>query len=444
MTTKKSITAGELSLVLEEADLKGSILSDIRQNSFSSVTFTFHRKDKGRILLFFSLSAPVCAYEIPDKKPGTEKLQRFIQFARSAVTPAKVAEVYQTPNEREVRFTLKHIDAVICIYVRLFSASRANIVVTDRNNIIMEALFRRPADGMIKGERFVPSEPKGEDLFGVRERDFKYPTFSSQLMEYYESATEVSESILQYKTMLLENEWKRESARMESAIKAIRAAIDSSKVVELEGEIARIDYATAAGSEINGLYAKLKDERRKDEICRQRLQGSLDALSSLENEYHRVLESHDTEAIDAFYDRIRKNRPGEKQAEQKPFAYCLSEGGVEIAAGRNSKENETLLRNYARGNDLFIHIRGESGCYVIVKSQKGKSVPLSAILDAAELALFYSGRKTQAELHKAFVKDVKRIKGGKPGMVLVMRDSNLFYRSDPERLKSVLSRIGKE
>lgn len=445
MTTKKSITAGEIALVLEEAALKGGILSDIRQNSFSSLTLTFHRKDKGRVLLFISLAAPVCMYEIPDKKPGTAKLQRFIQFARSVVTPAKVMEVYQVPNEREVRFTLKHLDETICMYVRLFSASKANVVITDKRNMILEALFRRPQEGVMKGNAFVPSQSREEDSFGVRERDFKYNTFSMQLMDYYESATDVSESLFQYRFLLLENEWKRESQRMRSSIKSLQAALDNSRVGSLEDKIRNIDYSSVSGCEIDELYNALKSEKRKNEVNAQRLADESAAFSKLESEYESACASHDAALVRELYERIRKSRPGNSKSEQhQPFVRCMSEGGVEIAAGRNSSENEALLRNFARGNDLFLHLRGESGCYVIIKVPKNKSVPLNALLDAAELALFYSGRKTQGELHKAFVKDVRKIKGGKPGAVAIMRDSNLFYKSDPARLKSVLSKIGTE
>ncbi|MEW5818452.1 MAG: fibronectin-binding domain-containing protein, partial [Spirochaetota bacterium] len=71
------------------------------------------------------------------------------------------------------------------------------------------------------------------------------------------------------------------------------------------------------------------------------------------------------------------------------------------------------------------------------KTVSGKTVPLETLLDAGNLALFYSkGRLSgQGELYYTQVKYLRRAKSGKPGLVLPTQEKNLFVKLDGARVK---------
>jgi len=86
--------------------------------------------------------------------------------------------------------------------------------------------------------------------------------------------------------------------------------------------------------------------------------------------------------------------------------------GLPILVGRNKDENLELTFKVARGNDIWMHVRGRPGAHVLIPLQPGKSAPLETLLDAAVLAIQYSGGEQwgKTEVDYTFKKFVKRIK----------------------------------
>ena len=70
--------------------------------------------------------------------------------------------------------------------------------------------------------------------------------------------------------------------------------------------------------------------------------------------------------------------------------------GYVILIGRNAKNNDLLTKQYAFKEDLWLHARDVSGSHVVIKNQPGKKFPAPVIERAAELAAFYSKRKTDS------------------------------------------------
>jgi predicted ribosome quality control (RQC) complex YloA/Tae2 family protein len=110
-----------------------------------------------------------------------------------------------------------------------------------------------------------------------------------------------------------------------------------------------------------------------------------------------------------------------------------------IIVGRDAAENDALLRSHVKGNDLWLHVRDYAGSYVFVKQRSGKSVPLDILLDAGNLALFYSkGRNNGAgELYYTPVKYLRRAKNGPKGLVIPAQEKNLHITLDENRLKEL-------
>lgn len=117
---------------------------------------------------------------------------------------------------------------------------------------------------------------------------------------------------------------------------------------------------------------------------------------------------------------------------------ALSKEGWAIWVGRSRDENLELTFKHARGNDLWMHIRGRPGAHVVIPVQPGKSVPLETLLDAANLAIYYSGGEKwgKTEVDYTFKKYVKRIKDSTEASYT--QNKTLLVQPDPARLKRLL------
>ena len=134
-----------------------------------------------------------------------------------------------------------------------------------------------------------------------------------------------------------------------------------------------------------------------------------------------------------------KSENNEKVKEGRPGVWVKS-NGWDIIIGRNAKENDEILRSYTRGSDLWMHTRDFSGGYIIIKAQKDRTVPLPVLLDGASLAIHFSkARKNgKADLYYTQVKYLRRVKGGKTGLVLPTQEKNLNATEDEERVRRIL------
>ena len=92
--------------------------------------------------------------------------------------------------------------------------------------------------------------------------------------------------------------------------------------------------------------------------------------------------------------------------------------GFTIFAGRNARQNEQLTFQLAGRDDLWLHVRGQPGTHVIIKSS-GQPVPDEVIQRAAELAAYYSPARGESgvDVDVAERRFVRRVRGGHPGMV---------------------------
>jgi len=110
-----------------------------------------------------------------------------------------------------------------------------------------------------------------------------------------------------------------------------------------------------------------------------------------------------------------------------------------IIVGRDATENDALLRKHVKGNDLWLHARDYPGSYVFIKQNPGKTVPLDILLDAGNLALFYSkGRNNgEGDLFYTHVKYLRRAKNGPKGLVIPTQEKNLHIKLEAGRLREL-------
>ena len=174
------------------------------------------------------------------------------------------------------------------------------------------------------------------------------------------------------------------------------------------------------------------------------------AVSGTEELAHDIqIAKKQIEKLDSLYEEIKNEKnpvkieqllrrdttPKQQQKKTHPgLDYTVN--GWYILVGRDANENDELLRHHVRGDDLWLHVRDFPGGYVFIKARKGKTVPLDILLDAANLAVYYSKARNagKTDLYYTHVKYLRRAKNGPKGLVLPTQEKNLCITPDKARL----------
>jgi len=170
-------------------------------------------------------------------------------------------------------------------------------------------------------------------------------------------------------------------------------------------------------------YARMKNAEK--ELTKQIELGEneLHYLKSVLEELNRAqtdaeLEEIKRELQDGGYLRAESGRKKVKQAKLQPMRF-ESTDGYPIYVGRNNRQNDELTFRLARKDDIWCHASKVHGSHVII-SCGGTTPPDDTVTQAAQLAAYYSetsgGQNIPVDV--TTVKQVKKILGGKPGMVI--------------------------
>lgn len=89
---------------------------------------------------------------------------------------------------------------------------------------------------------------------------------------------------------------------------------------------------------------------------------------------------------------IKETKRQSKQSESAgAFRKYTSPDGFQIYVGRNSKENDLLLRRIASSRDMWLHAKQIHGSHVVIRNPENKpGIPMPTLLKAAQIAAFFS------------------------------------------------------
>ena len=150
----------------------------------------------------------------------------------------------------------------------------------------------------------------------------------------------------------------------------------------------------------------------------------------------------DVEGMAGGRHRPKPTAPGDREARTRgalPFREFMSAAGQRVWVGRSARHNDALTFKCAKGNDLWLHVRGLSGSHVVIPLKRGEEASEETLRDACQLARhFSSARAEAAEVSWTRVKFVRRQKGGAPGAVTYSQERTRLIRPDKKRLSRLL------
>ncbi len=470
-----SLNWKELELIVSELPLVNSRIQKVIQHDFHSLSWNLYSSGDKAWTLYTEINTPYARVHMKNKLSAppqlekTKKLQRFVQFCRANVEGAKIIESQCIFGERVLKLKLRKKDVEFYIYFRLYSGPAANIIIVDDNNKILDILYRRPKRNEITNQILEPILPKEDNhKFNVRERDLSI-SFNRQIEnEYGQISTDFTlEQAINKVESLRDSRLKKLEGTVTSLLKRVhktnnyedikqQADLLSANLYQVKNNsesitltswvdnsevTLKLDTKLKKEENLNAYYEKYHKAKGSNKNAIEQYEIAKEEYDNIKDYFKKILTLSDNEQKDIK--RLKKALESQSSTQTKDnqqIGLTFDSGKFLILVGRNAKENDMLLRKKVKGNDYWLHTRDYSGGYVFIKFIRNKSVPLDVLLDAANLAFFFSkarGHKT-CDLYYTQVKYLRRAKNGPLGLVLPTQEKNLNIKYDDKRLNRLL------
>lgn len=191
----------------------------------------------------------------------------------------------------------------------------------------------------------------------------------------------------------------------------------------IELEIDENHSLTEAAEDFFKRYTKARNARQElsERIAdtRRRIADAEEMESSVE----RAADERDDSYLNSYVgERIQDTRGSATQKRRESFTGARrfrSSDGFEILVGKASKDNDALTFKIAKSLDTWLHAADYPGSHVIVRNQSRGEIPQRTLLEAAQLAAFYSHARQhpKAAVHYTLRKFVNKPKGAVAGLV---------------------------
>ncbi|MBQ3114905.1 MAG: NFACT family protein [Clostridia bacterium] len=169
------------------------------------------------------------------------------------------------------------------------------------------------------------------------------------------------------------------------------------------------------------LYQKCKNA---EVMTKKQIEIANDELYYLESVAEELVRAETETDINEIKDELisggyyKENTRGRKKPNvSKPMEFEID--GYVLLVGKNNIQNDMLTLKMARSNDLWLHTKNTHGSHGIIKTN-GEMPSDDTIVKGAKIVAYYSKARNSANVPVDYtmVKNVKKPKGAKPGMVI--------------------------
>jgi len=387
----------------------------------------------------------------------------FAMQIKKRLSAAEIAAIEQLPGERIVRFDLDGTTELgegfqASLIVQLTGKS-ANLFLLDGAGRIVDSLRDTLGDGQQFGDVYAPPAGRSTDAYPAHGEPAEFQSFGS-LSEALDAANleRLAEAEFRSAAHSARTKITREIAKLEKLKGKLLGDLDSHGDAErwkklgdlllaniatakrkgakvevidyfdeaapaIEIEVDENDPLTVAAEKFFRRYTKARNAR--DEIAKRI--GIIDAdLARSGTQLQSVEQAIEDRDIDALREGVApEQKSGSKKAREKTAATSavartfISSDGFEILVGKRAKDNDQLTFKIAKSLDTWMHAADYPGSHVVVRNPDRKEIPPTTLLEAAQLAAFYSQGKAQpkAAVHYTLKKFVNKPKGAAPGLV---------------------------
>lgn len=189
-----------------------------------------------------------------------------------------------------------------------------------------------------------------------------------------------------------------------------------------------------ASQNLQSIFKKYNKLKNTQIACSKQKEEITSALNYFESLFYEIyiqkyiedLEEIKLELMDQGI--IKKNTKKKKELPSKPLEFEL--GNYKVLIGKNNIQNDKLTFHIASKNDIWFHIKNAPGSHTILRLNNIPidNVSYETLNLVASLAAFHSKLKNSSKVEVDYtqVKNVKKIPGAKPGMVIYDNYKTLY------------------
>lgn len=481
-----SLTAGEIEAVLAElAPLAGARVDAVRVHRERALTLALHGRGREALLLLSAEADATRLHAATVRPPQPEQPLGWQALLRRELEGARLAALTRWPGDRVVALAFERAAGPVTLVAEL-TGRHGNLFLVDAAGVIRAAAARNlssrrdlavgrpyqapaphpgpeptaPAEG-----RFTPDPVAAFPLSAAVERHYLAQEAARALAEARRRLREPLRAGVGRSRRALEK-LAEEAARVPAAeqdrrlgdllkasLHAVRRGQAEVTVTEWTAEGARqvpvpLDPALGPRENMERYYRRFRriaESAARVEARAAEVRGRLAGLVALLAE----VDAAPLEGLPRLEKEARRLGAGPRPAPRArraqdgpalPYRTFRSLAGLPILVGRGAAENDELTRRVARGNDLWLHARGQPGAHVVVRL--GKAPPdQETLLDAAHLAAHFSDARSepQVEVAATRVKHVRKVKGAPPGAVTYSQEKVILLRVEPPRVARLLA-----
>lgn len=448
----------------------------IFQLGSAALAIDFGLRETGYLFLSADPSAPrmhLIRRRVRDLEKQSAPLTQFSLTLRKELADTQLDAIEKDAADRIVRFDFVGRDELgnpkQRVLVAQLTGRSANLLLLDTDGRIVQTTRKAGTEGQRPGDSYRRPEGRGEATPAQRESELltqiRAPGSSSPSQTadaYFTSLLE--ERSFASRASAARAELRKKVAQQQKLLKQLEGDLKSHEDAEQHKRVGDLLLANLTTGRREGNRVELVDYFADDGST---IQIELDDSIKFQEEANRRfgLYSRSKRAvaqikvrIAAVEDRLRELKLEQASLEREivngdltvasmksvPHASAggstkplqkisgtrryLSSDGFEILVGRTANDNDHLTFKVAKPNDLWLHAADYGGSHVVVRNSTKKPIPHPTLIEAAQLAAYFSQAKKdpKVDVHYTERKFVSKIKGGKPGLVRMQRFKNIM------------------
>ncbi len=448
------------------SSLTGQKFGKIFALSRFRLAIDFRLRDSSYLYISVEPSAPrlyLITRRLRDLEKQSKNSTPFIIFLRSKLANAVLQTIEKLENERIVRFEFLARNEIgqtenYTIIVQLTGRS-ANLFLLDKNDFILDAMRENVGKGQQVTDKYAPpfrdsAVPRNDDAMIFPKGNFE--SVSEALDTHYleietekafqakaNSARNKLNQEIKKRAKLLKNlnqdlenhgnadNWKRFGDLLLANLAMAKREGDKVFVTDfydettptVEVEVQENLSLTEAAEKFFKRYTKARNAKEEVSKRLKVVESELNDLNSQKQRLDEAITEKDENVLAEFSsEKSEKPRVKTKEKQTESFTGArqyVSSDGFEILVGKRAKDNDFLTFRVAKSSDLWLHAADYPGSHVIVKNPNRQEIPQKTLLEAAQVAAFFSqaGTQTKVAVHYTQKKFVNKPKGASAGLV---------------------------
>ena len=182
-------------------------------------------------------------------------------------------------------------------------------------------------------------------------------------------------------------------------------------------------------------YKKYNKAKVTEKYAEEQIVGAEEELEYLETVQESILKAESPRDLSEIKEELAEqgyisntaSKKNKKTQKSMPMKF-ISSDGYEILVGRNNKQNDEVTIRMSYSTDIWLHTKNIPGSHTLIRTNGSGEAPDSTILEAAQLAAYYSKAKNSAQVPVDYtqIKNVKKPNGAKPGFVIYEKNNTIY------------------